>query len=199
MRRASLAMAVAAILVSMLPATVSAARVTKFDDHRVSAFCEGEVEGGFVSSQLQSSDEFGQFASADAWLGGAIPFEDPQTSSGLAEALDVSEGDPVTLSASLAFFDLDHNPTGFGSLAATLTRVGDPIIEGPDPFFSLSNLVSHTERTIQPLEGSATLTLPDDSVLEVGCGGEIVDESVFETSPHATTFANEGVFVDCFW
>ena len=49
MRRAILAMAVAAILVSVLPATVSAARVIKFEDHRVSAFCEGGVEGGFVS------------------------------------------------------------------------------------------------------------------------------------------------------
>jgi hypothetical protein len=199
MRRVSLAMAVVAILASMFPAAVSAGRIAKFVDHRVSAFCEGDVEGGFVSSVLESSQAFGPRASADVWLGGAIPFEDPPTWSGISLAVDVSEGDPVELSSALAFFDLDHNPTGFGSIAATLTRVGDPIVEAPDPFFSLSNRNSHTERTVQPLEGSATLTLPDDSVLEVGCFGEIVDESVFETNPHATTFANEGVFVDCIW
>jgi hypothetical protein len=199
MRRASLVMAVVAILASMFPAAVNAGRVAKFVDHRVTAFCEGDVEGGFVSSVVESSEAFGPFAAADVWLGEAIPFEDPATWSGLSNTVDVSEGDPVELNAALDFFDPDHNPTGTGSIAATLTRVGDPIIETPDPFFSLSNLVSHTERTIQNLEGSATLTLPDDSVLDVGCFGEIVDESVFETSPHAVTFANEGVFVDCFW
>src|SRR6185369_11009676 len=100
-----------------------------------------------------------------------------------ANEVVASEGNPVQLSAALAFFDIDHNPTGFGSIAATLTRDGEPIVEALDPFFRLSNRNSHTERTIQPLVGSATLTLPDDSVLEFGCGGEIVDESVFETNP----------------
>jgi hypothetical protein len=199
MRRASLAVAVVAILVSLFPAAVNAGRVVKFDDHRVSVFCEGDVEGGFVSAFIQSSQEFGPQAQADVWLGGAVPFEDPATWSGLGDAVDVSEGDPVEASAALAFFDIDHNPTGTGSIAATLTRDGDPIVEALDPFFRLSNRNSHTERTIQPLSGSATLTLPDDSVLEVGCGGEIVDESVFETNPHAFTFANDGVFVDCTW
>ena len=145
------------------------------------------------------SEAFGPVAFADVWLGDAIPFEDPPTWSGLGDAVSVSEGDPVELSAALAFFDVDQNPTGVGSMDATMARVGDPIIESPDPFFSLSNRNSQTERTIQPLEGSATLTLPDDSVLEVGCFGEIVDERVFETDPHATTFANEGVFIDCTW
>ncbi len=199
MRRASLAMAVAAILVSLFPAAVNAGRVVKFHDHRVSAFCEGAVEGGFVSAFIESSQEFGPRAQAEVWLGGAVPFEDPPTWSGLANDVNLSEGDPVALGAALAFFDIDHNPTGSGSIAATLTRDGDPIVETPDPFFRLSNRNAHTERTIQPLVGSATLTLPDDSVLEVGCGAEIVDESVFETNPHAFTFANDGVFVDCTW
>jgi hypothetical protein len=199
MRRAALAMAVAAILVSLFPATVSAARVTKFEDHRVGAFCEGEVDGGFMSGFLQSSQTFGDDAFVEVWLGDALPFEDPATLTGTSGSVDADEGDPVVLSTTYDFVDSEAAPAGTGTLSVTLERVGDPIIETPDPFFSLSNHNSHTERTIQPLEGTATLTLPDDSVLEVGCGGEIVDESVFETNPHASTFANEGVFVDCFW
>jgi hypothetical protein len=199
MRRASLAMALAAILASMFPAAASAAPVIKFDDHRVGAFCEGAFDGGFVSGFLQSSETFGQEAFFEVWLGDAIPFENPPTLTGTSSAVSADEGDPVVLSTTLDFVDADGNPAGTGSLVATLTRVGDPFVEEPDPFFRLSNVNSHTERTIQPLEGSATLTLPDDSAQEVGCGGEIVDESVFETAPHAVTFANEGVFVDCNW
>ena len=199
MKRLWLAVAVAAMLASTFPAAVSAARPTKFVDHRVSAFCEGPVDGGFVSAILESSEAFGEFAAADVWLGDAVPFEDPTTWSGTSNAVDVSEGDPVTLGATLDFVDADGNPAGSGSLDATLTRVGDPFTEPEDPFFKLTNRNSHTQRTIQQLEGTATLTLPDDTVLEVACLGEIVDESVFETNPHAATFSNEGVLVDCTW
>ena len=199
MKRLWLAMAVAAILASICPLAVSANQVVKFDNHRVTAFCEGDVEGGFVSSIVESSTEFGSFAFADAWLGGAIPFEEPATWSGSGGSVDLSEADPVELSATLDFVDADGNAAGTGSIAASLTRAGDPIIQPTDPFFSLTNRNSHTEIIIQSLEGTATLTLPDDSVLVVACGGEIADERVFETNPHAFTFANDGVFVDCFW
>jgi hypothetical protein len=198
MKRVGLALAVAAILASLVPATAIAGRVIKFTDHRVGAFCEGDVEGGFVSAELLSSVQLGQHAVATVWLDGAIPFEDPPTWDGLANAVNVNEGNPVVLSAALEFF-VDHESLGSGSITATMTRSGDPIVEGPDPFFKLINQVSHTHRTTQPLEGEATLTMPDDTVLVVGCAGEIVDESVFETSPHAFRFSNKGVFLDCFW
>lgn len=199
MKRASLAMAVAAILASLVPATASAAAVTRFEDHRVGAFCEGEIDGGFVSGFLQSSEAFGGEAFIEVWLGGAVPFEDPATLTGSSGAVTADEGDPVVLSTTYDFVDAEGASAGTGTLVVTLARVGDPIVETSDPFFSLTNRVSHTERTIQPLEGEGTLTLPDASESSLFCGGEIVDESVFETNPHANTFANEGVFVDCFW
>lgn len=196
MKRASLALAVSAILVSLFPAAVNAERVTKFTDHRVEAGCEGPVDDGFASLFIRSSDEFGDVASADVWLGDALPFEDPATWSGSGDAVDVTSNGEVILSAALAFVDAAGELAGGGTLVATMTRVGDPIVEGGDDF---GNRTSHTVRTIQFLDGEATLTLPDGSEITLGCGGEIVDESVFETNPHAFTANNAGTVIDCFW
>jgi hypothetical protein len=196
MRRLSLATAIAAIVLSMLPVAVSADRVTKFEDHRVDFGCEGDIAGGFLSMGMVSSEAFGDEANANLWLDDAIPFEDPPTLFGSGSDVAVDEGDPVVLTASLDFFDADGNPQGTGSLVATLTRVGDPVIEGGgDP----SNRTSHTVRTIQFLDGEATLALPDDTEFTLACGGEIVDESVFETNPRAFTLNNAGVIINCGW
>lgn len=196
MRRLSLATAVVAIVFSMFPAAVSADPVTKFEDHRVDLGCEGDIDGGFLSMGMASSEAFGDEANASLWLEGAIPFEDPPTLSGSGSEVAVNEGDPVVLSAALDFFDADGNPQGTGTLQATMTRVGDPVVEGGD---DPTNRTSHTVRTIQFLDGEATLTLPDNTEITLSCGGEIVDESVFETNPRAFTFNNAGVIINCGW
>lgn len=196
MKRVWLAMAVAALVASLFPAAVSADPVVKFENHAVAAFCEDDFDGGFAFINLSSSTAFGESAFAEVWLGDAIPFEDPATWSGFSEAVSADEGDPVELSATLDFFDAEGEPAGSGTLVATLTRVGDPLtFEGED----FGNVTSHTVATVQFLEGSATLTLPDQTEITVSCGGDIVDESVFETSPHAFTANNRGVVIDCFW
>lgn len=196
MRRLWLAAAVAAIVFSVFPVAVSADPATKFEDHRVGLGCEGDIDGGFLSMGMASSEAFGDEANADLWLDGAIPFEDPATLSGFGSEVAVDEGNPVVLSAALDFFDADGNPQGTGTLVATMTRVGDPVVEGGgDP----TNRTSHTVRTIQFLDGEATLTLPDDTELTLPCGGEIVDESVFETNPRAFVLNNAGVIISCGW
>jgi hypothetical protein len=191
-----MALAVAAILVAMFPAAAHAERVTRFTDHRVEAGCEAEFDGGFVSLFIRSSDEFGGIAIADVWLGDAIPFEDPATLSGSGDAVDVTSNGEIILSGALAFGDSTGEDAGDGTLVATMTRDGDPIVDTGDDF---GNRVSHTIRVLQFLEGSATLTLPDATEITIACGGEIADESVFETNPHAVTANNSGVAINCFW
>ena len=196
MKRVWLAVALAAIVAALFPAAVSADPVVKFDNHHVGAFCEEPIDGGFVSMGLSSDTEFGDSASAEVWLDDAIPFEDPATWSGFGDSVNAGEGDPVVLSATLDFVDAEGEPAGTGTLDVTLTRVGDPVtFEGED----FGNVTSHTVAVVQFLEGSGTLTLPDGTEITLSCGGEIVDESVFETSPHAFTANNEGVVIDCFW
>ena len=196
MKRVWMAVAMAAIVASLFPAVVSADRVVRFENHHVGAFCERPIAGGFVSMGMSSDTEFGDSASAEVWLDDAIPFEDPATWSGFSDAVNADEGDPVVLSATLDFVDAEGEPAGTGTLVVMLTRVGDPeTFEGED----FGNVTSHTVAVVQFLEGSGTLTLPDETEITISCGGEIVDESVFETSPHAFTANNEGVVIDCFW
>jgi hypothetical protein len=196
MKRVSMAVAMAAIVASLFPAAVSADPVVKFENHHVGAFCDGAFEGGFASTEMASDTAFGDFALADVWLDDAIPFEDPATLSGFSEAVNADEGDPVVLSATLGFVDAEGEPAGTGTLVVTLTRVGDPVTFEGDDF---GNVTSHTVAVVQFLEGSGTLTLPDETEITLSCGGEIADESVFETSPHAFTANNEGVVINCFW
>ena len=196
MKRVLMAVAVAAIVASLFPAAVSADSVVRFENHAVGAGCEGDIEGGFASMGLSSSTAFGDSASAEVWLDDAIPFEDPATWSGFSDSVTADEGDPVILSATLDFADAEGEPAGTGTLVVTLTRVGDPVtFEGED----FGNVTSHTVAVVQFLEGSGTLTLPDGTEITLSCGGEIVDESVFETSPHVFTANNQGVVINCFW
>ena len=189
MKRVWMAVALAAIVASLFPSAVSADRVVKFENHHVGAFCEGDIEGGFATTEMASDTAFGEFAVADV-------FQDPASLSGFSESVTVDEGDPVVLSATLDFVDGEGEPAGTGTLDVTLTRVGDPETFDGDDF---GNVNSHTVAVVQFLEGSGTLTLPDQTEIALFCGGEIVDESVFETSPHTFTANNEGVVIDCFW
>lgn len=196
MRRASAAVAMAAILLSLFPGVAIGDRLVRYSEHRVSAYCEGEVEGGFVSAILDSSETFGDYAFVDIWLDPAVPFEGPATLSGNSAVIAVDEGDPVVLAATLGFFDADGVPIGEGAATATMERVGEPEVIPGEPF---GNVQSRSTRTVQTLEGQVVVTLPDASQVEVGCFGEISDESIFETNPHAFTSGSEGVRLDCFW
>ena len=78
MKRAFAALASAAVLVALLPATVGAAAPLNYSDHSVEAFCEGTIDGGYASVGLVTSTQFGDGANADVWLDPAVPFEEPR-------------------------------------------------------------------------------------------------------------------------
>ena len=58
MKRPLLALVGAAMLVSMLPAVASADRITKFDEHRVSASCDSAFDGGFAEIFAKLSSDY---------------------------------------------------------------------------------------------------------------------------------------------
>jgi hypothetical protein len=198
MRRVLAAVATAAVLVSMLPAAVGAAPVTKFVDHVVFAECFGEVEGEqVIFATAQQSDEFGPGGFYEAWLGGAIPFEDPATQSGAVVDLAVVESDPeVSLSATYSVFDAEGNDIGTATLVATFERDGEPFVEETFP-----SVNRHIDTTIihQPLVGTGELTAPEGLSGTLECVGEIIDFDVHESNPSSTVFEDEGISVECIW
>lgn len=197
MKRALLAAVAAALLATIVPGAVSAERRTKFEEHHVGAYCEFPTEGGFVIAFLDQSSEFGSFAGLDAWLDPAIPFEDPLTLSGTTEAVHVTESpDEIVLSATFPVFGPGGNELGDATLVATMAPDGEPeIIEGDD----FGNRNSHTRGTRQALAGTVLVSLPGGVVLEGPCFGDVTDIRVHESNPHAFTFHNQGVELNCSW
>ncbi|HEY8636431.1 MAG TPA: hypothetical protein VIL81_04130 [Candidatus Limnocylindrales bacterium] len=198
MRRGLAILASALLLVTILPGAVAGARITRYQDHHVGAFCDSPVDGGYVSAHIDASTAFGDSAGADVWLDPAVAFEDPATMTGGTDSAQVSEGlTEVSLSATFDVFDPDGAPLGSALLEATMTRVGDP---QPITSTNLGNHRSRTAGTFQNLQGTATLTLPGPRVLTLPtCSGDITDISVFDTNPDSFVFSDKGVVLDCFW
>ena len=197
-KRAFAALASAALLVALIPVTVSAAKPTKFTDHSIEAFCDGPFDGGFASAGLFTSTQFGDSANADVWLDPAVPFEEPPAMTGSTEVVEHTEGlTEITLEATFPVFDAEGTELGGAVLIATLQPVGDP--ETVQPTLGKSNHHSRTNGTRQPLEGTATLSLPGLDLSFPSCSGFLTDVSVFETNPHSFVSSSQGVVVDCFW
>ena len=198
MKRAFTALSCAAVLVALLPATISAARPTKYTDHVVEAFCEGPFDGGFAFAGASTSTKFGGGASTEVWIDPAVPFEEPPSMTGSTSTVALSEGPTeVILTATFAVFDTNEVELGDAVLVLSMAPVGDPeIIE---PFVGKGNVRSTTHGTWQPLEGSATLNLPGLEITLPECFGAVTDVTVFETSPHAIVSSGKGQVMDCFW
>lgn len=197
MKRILAGVSAAAMLVALIPATVSAERVTRYQDHHVGVSCESAFDGGLASTSIDSSSAFGDFGQAAVWLDPAIAFDDPPSLSGSTETVHVVEGTAiVTADATFPVADPDGIELGQATLEASMTRVGDPVpISEP----SFGNHHSKTQGTVQTLEGSATLHLPGRDVSLSGCSGDITDISVFDTNPHSFVIDTQGVSIDCFW
>lgn len=194
-RRALTALASAALVVSLSPAVVSAAAVTRYTDHYADAGCEGPVVGGYVSVYLSSSEAFGDFAVVDIWLDPAVAYEDPQSATGEADSVTLDEASGVVLGATVAMTGADGAPLGDAHVTATMGPDGDPFsLSSPGQ----SNHHYATEGTIQPLVGSATIAFGAVTG-ELSCGGEAGDVSVFEANPTAFVSSDAGVTIDCFW
>lgn len=197
MRRLLAALTSGMLLATMIPTVVLAGPSIRFEDHSVGFFCEGPIDGGFLSTSISTSSAFGDFASADVWLEPAIPFEGPPSLSGSTDAVQKAEdADQVDLSAEFTVFDAEGNELGTGRIEAILTPDGPP---EPVNEVGQGNRQSVMEGTRQAMSAVVSLTLPGLELDLDGCSGERSDLSVFETDPTATVISSEGVFVDCFW
>jgi hypothetical protein len=196
--RPRLAAAVSALLLAtILPATVTAEPALRFEDHHIGFFCEREIDDGFVAAHIDVSSAFGDFGGAEAWLGDVLPFEDPPTLSGGTEDVTVTAtADGFELSVSFVVFDADGNDLGIGAIDATLTGIGDPEPLTGERFGNRNTFV---EGTFQPMDVTATLTLPTIGELELSCPGDETIVKVLETNPHTFVISNAGIVVDCHW
>lgn len=182
------------------PAAVSATALVRFSDHAVNFFCDAAGPEGELHLFAGSSSEFGEFAELFAWAAPVDP-ESPPDISGATNEVDVAEaGGGATLTTTIPLVDPDGVELGDAVIDATLTPTGEVLTLEP---FREGNRWIKTTGTIAFMDVTGTLELPGelpDFMLEdLGCGGEIADVEVFETQPHAFVFANEGIFIDCFW
>ena len=102
----------AAILLALLPSTVSADRVSKGSDHYVFAGCDAPIDGGFVSTffELSTGGEF-EFVGLNVWLDPDLPFESDPTVWGSTDAFDLADdGTTIDVEASFPTFDIDGIP-----------------------------------------------------------------------------------------
>jgi len=196
MKRGLTALAGAALLLASLPGTVGAAKVSKYSDHIVGLSCEQPVDGGYVSTYVESSQQSGGFASIDFWLDPAIPYEDPSSATGVSDSPTVTEGaGGADVSVSWDVTDADGNPAGTATLSASLTNVGAPY---SDPNFSSGNHHSSTVITHQDMQGSATIDVLGGEYV-VDCFGTVSDLDVFETNPTSFVSDDTGFQLDCIW
>jgi hypothetical protein len=196
MKRGLTALAGALLVLSSLPGAVGAAKVSKYSDHIVSVSCEQPVDGGYVSTYVESSQQTGGFASIDFWLDPAIPFQDPSSATGVSDSPTVTEGaGGADVSVSWDVTDPDGNPAGTATLSASLTNVGAPY---SDPSFASGNHHSSTVITHQDMQGSATISVLG-AEYTVDCFGTVTDLDVFENNPTSFVSDDAGFQLDCFW
>ena len=184
-----------------VPGVVSANPPVRFDEHAVNLFCDAQDPAvGALSLFAGASSEFGSFAVIEAWLPPDI-FVGPPDLSGSTENVQVVEGGGgATMGATIPLFDADGLSRGDVVINATLTPIDVEVLEP----FREGNRWIKTTGTIAHQAVSGTLvttdeTLPDFMLEELGCAGEILDISVFETQPHAFVLNNEGILVNCAW
>ena len=179
MKRAFATLASAALLVALIPASVGAAKPTKYTDHNIEAFCNGAFDGGSASAGLFTSTQFGDSAGAEVWLDPAVPFEEPPAMSGSTETVDQhggsdrdrARGDLPGLRTRRA------SNSATQSSIATLQPVGDP--EVIEPTLGKSNHHTRTNGTRQPIEGTANLSMPGLAPILADCSGFVTDVDVF--------------------
>jgi hypothetical protein len=182
------------------PAAVSADGAVRFSDHAVNLFCDAFGEEGELHLFAGSSSEFGEFAQLVAWAAPVDP-ESPPDISGFADQVMVVEaGGGATLTTTIPLVDPGGLEVGDAAVTATLTPTGEVLTLEPT---REGNRWIKTTGTIAFMEVTGTLDLPDPlpdfTLQDLGCGGEIVDVDVFETQPHAFVNGNEGIVLFCTW
>jgi hypothetical protein len=184
-----------------VPATVSADPLVRFSEHGVALFCDAfSEEDGELHLFAVTSSEFGDFAELVASAAPVDPESPPDISGTTEEVTVVEAGGGATMNVTIPLVDPDGASVGDALVSATLTPTGETITLEP---FRDGNRWIKTTGTIFPQEVTGTLDLPGDlpdfSLEDLGCGGEIFDVDVFETQPSAFVASNQGVLVDCAW
>jgi hypothetical protein len=179
------------------PAAVSADGLVRFSEHAVNLFCDAAGVEGELHLFAGSSSEFGQFADFAAWQAPVVPGSPPDLAGSTNEVTVVEAGGGATLTTTIP---VEGIVDGDVIVNATLTPTGEVLTLEP---FREGNRWIKTTGTVAFMEVTGTLDLPGDlpdfTLEELGCGGEILDIEVFETQPHAFVGANEGIVLDCFW
>lgn len=183
-----------------LPGTASGDAAVRFSEHAVSMFCHAEGEAGVLDLFVGVSSEFGPSADLTAWVP-PIDLDSPPDYTGSTTDVTVVEANGgAALSTSIPLVDADGNKVGDVVIAATLTPTGEVITLEP---FRDGNRWVKTTGTIASMEVTGTLDapegFPDFALQDLGCGGEIVDLTVFETNPNTFVGDNSGVILFCDW
>lgn len=197
--RLIVSLAMAAGLVAM-PGVVSADPLTRFSEHAVNLFCDASGPEGELHLFVGVSSEFGPTANLEAWLGPVEPGSPPDFTGSTQNVQLAEAGGGAMLTATIPLLDAVGGAVGDVVVTATLTPTGDSFALEP---FRDGNRWIKTTGTVAQMSVSGTLDapgdLPDFDLVDLGCGGEIVDAEVFETAPHAFVFDNQGTFVNCVW
>jgi len=187
----------ATLLAALLPGAVAAEAVTRYHDHTVDVFCESDLDGGHAYTTFFSTELDG-FAVVDVaiWLDPAVPFDEPATYSGSAEAFDATEGDVLTLIAQLPIVGPDGSDLGIGTVSAELPATG-PAEPFTEPGFG--NHKSKTAGVRRTYDGDVTFTLDTVSVTITDCFGTVTDVDAWNTNPHSFVESVAGLDLACDW
>lgn len=189
-----LALLASLVLVLALPTAASGGRATRFTDHNVSLYCDGQTAttgGGFAYFSASVSDEFGPDAFVDFWS-----TSDPSGPPDLFRDHDqpaVVTWNGTVLAGSIPLLDSSGDPAGSATFSATLVPSGDPF-----PFddrFRDGNTWHHFSGVSQPMDPSGTLSVGGSTFSLDTCFGDESTVSVFETNPRAFVghFSNRDV------
>jgi cytoskeletal protein CcmA (bactofilin family) len=193
-----------AMVVALVPVTVSAAPPARASSEQSGVLCEFETELGDVLVMIQDFDG-STFANVLMWAPGAGPDDAPIVASfdGTASLTPTS----VEARLELGTIPTDEAPEveriGTATLTGTLSESGDPQDIGSRVIRDGNRRIDF-EITSQLWSVSGTLTI---DLLEAGsvtlsletCGAGIVVQSTFATNPNAYITATEQLYVSCSW
>lgn len=199
MRRSVVIASLAALLVAVAPAAVSAAAPTRLSG--TSVFIECAVvsdDGAFVSLFAGSGTLFGSFVELALWSPGDDPGETPPLAYGFDEA-GVS-GDASGLAGSIELFRQDTDtPDAYGT--ATFDVSFSPFGE-PEPIDERSDFGNRHERitgTFQALEATGMLDLPGGDQADLGaCLASAAELTIFGTNPAGFNLRDSSLEISCF-
>jgi hypothetical protein len=182
-----------ALLASAMPGVVSASRVTRLHEERLSVGCGADVDGTFVDVFIERSSDFGDLAEVRVFPPGE---EEEPSLFGSVDSFDLSTGAEIDISVTIPLVDAASDPAGDADLSISLTPFGEPFVdEGNDT----GNANSHTRIVVQELEGTGTISLPGMGEVELACFGDTAEGEVFQNNPTATTFHGTSTGFNCAW